>query len=53
VTVVIGVSVSTTVETNVAAAAVIVVWVMPMQEHALLYAEASGQYVAYAGTSSA
>jgi hypothetical protein len=40
--VVIGVSVSTTVEMNVAAAAVIVAWVMPMQE-ALLYAEASGQ----------
>jgi hypothetical protein len=36
VTVVTGVSVSMTEETNVAAAAVIVTWVMPMQEHALL-----------------
>jgi hypothetical protein len=41
-----------TVEMNVGVAAVIVAWIMPMQEHALLYAEASGQYVAYAGISS-
>jgi hypothetical protein len=42
-TVVTGVSVLTTVEVNVAAAAVIVAWVILMQEQALLYAEASGQ----------